>query len=194
MSNEIDDLFSGGTRGPASVPLTNIGDSVQGLIYKMERLEERDDEGAVKMNEWGKPKPLFVAHVLTTLRDPNNPDDDGARRIWMKGNALWALREFLKANGLKSPKIGGMIKLELIGFKPADKPMRKPMKLHGAAYRDGTPDEEQRAYAFAAKKNDEAGQRASDDFFTGGTSTAAPQPARTTLDSMRSTFTDTPPF
>lgn len=178
-TNEIDDLFAGGGKGPAGIPLTNIGDMATGIIYKMERLEERDDSGAVKLNDYGKPKPLFVAWIMTDLRDPENPNDDGARRIWFKGNALYELKQYLRDNGLGAPKVGGTVWLKLVGTKPSGKP--KPMKLHAAKYAPATPQSEAAAYAFAAKQN---ASRNADPF---GSPVSGPPAAQgyTTLDSMR---------
>jgi hypothetical protein len=189
--DDIDDLFGGGGKGPASITVKNINDVAGGIIFKMERLEERDDNGAVKLNERGKPKPLFVTWVITDLRDPMNPEDDGARRIWWKGNSLWELQNFLRENSLGAPKIGGYIAMKLIGTKPSGRP--QPMKLHAATYRPHTNETEAQARQFAAKWERPAPQ---DDMF-GPAPSVQPQstgrPA-TTLDSMRSTFTDEPPF
>lgn len=187
-SNGIDDLFTGGGKGPASMTVREINDVAGGIIFKMERLEERDDEGKTKLNEWGKPKPLFVTWVITDLRDPMNPEDDGARRIWWKGNALYELKQFLSQNGLGAPKIGGYIAQKLIGKKPSGRP--QPMKLHAATYSVPTLDSERRAYEYAQKWNRPA---ARDDMF-GAPASAPPaqmvqgSPAATTLDSMRSGF------
>lgn len=182
-NNGIDDLFTGGGKGPVGIPLKEIGDVAGGVIFKMERLEERDDNGNTKLNEWGKPKPLFVAWIMTDLRDPENPDDDGSRRLWIKGNALYELKTYLRENGLGAPKVGGQIFIKLIGKKPSGKP--QPMKLHAAKYIPPTTESEAAAYAHAAKLN---GPKQDDTF---GAPTARPAqsvPAATTLDSMRSGF------
>lgn len=188
--DDIDDLFGGGGKGPASINVTNINDVAGGIIFKMERLEERDDDGKTKLNEYGKPKPLFVTWVITDLRDPMNPEDDGARRIWWKGNSLWELKNFLRENSLGSPKMGGYIAMKLVGTKPSGRP--KPMKLHAAVYRVPTNETEAKAREYAAKYE----RPVKDDFF-GGSAPVSAQPqnsGRTTLDSMRSSFTDEPPF
>lgn len=182
----LDDLFGGGSKGPASLTVREINDVAGGIIFKQERLEERDDDGNVKMNEWGKPKPLYVSWVITDLRDPSNPEDDGARRIWWKGNSLYELREFLKLNQLGSPKSGGYIAQKLIGKRPSGKP--QPMKLHAATYSPPTLENEKLAYEYAQRWNSKSAQ--ADPFFggapvSGPPSTPAAQPGYTTLDSMR---------
>lgn len=185
-NNDIDDLFAGGGKGPASMTVREVGDVAGGVIFKMERLEERDDEGKTKLNEWGKPKPLFVTWVVTDLRDPMNSEDDGARRIWWKGNALYELKQFLSGNGLGAPKVGGYIAQKLVGKKPSGRP--QPMKLHAAMYSVPTLENEKIAFEYAARWN----RTPKDDMF--GAPTPAPAqfvqnaPAATTLDSMRSGF------
>lgn len=196
MSNEIDDLFAPPTAGAPSAKLSNIGDSVQGVIYRMERQTEKDDDGNEVLNEWGKPKPVFVAHLITALRDPANPDDDGSRRVWMKGNALWTFKEFLKVNNIRAPKVGGRLKLTVSGLKPATSALRKPQKLHDVMYAVPTPDLETQAYAWAKKKEDEKNSQADEDFF-GGSQSSTPASRTTTLDSMRTSGgfeDDVPPF
>ena len=177
----LDDLFGGGSKGPASLTVKEIGDVAGGILFKQERLEERDDDGKVKFDERGRPKPLYVAWVITDLRDPMNPEDDGARRIWWKGNSLYELRQFLQMNALGSPKIGGYIAQKLVGKRPSGKP--QPLKLHAATYSVPTPENEARAYEYAARWNKP--QAPKDEFF-GGPVSSPPVGGYTTLDSMRS--------
>lgn len=193
--DDFEDFFGGGSKGPASLNPGSVGESAGGVLFKMERLEERDDAGNTKMNEWGRPKPLLVTWVITDLRDPANPEDDGARRIWWKGNALYELKNFLRENGFKAPQMGGYIAMKVVGTKPSGKP--KPMKLHQAFYRPGTPEQEGLAYQYAAKWDRQPAKE--DDFFGGSgpaSTPAAAQAQATTLDSMRRTanFTDEAPF
>ena len=184
--NGVGDLFGGGSKGPASLTVKEIGDVAGGIIFKQERLEERDDEGNPKLNEYGRVKPLYVTWVVTDLRDPSNPEDDGARRIWWKGNSLYELREFLKLNThLGKPRSGGYIAQKLTGKRPSGKP--QPMKLHAATYSAPTLENEKIAFEYAQRWNN---KRQDTDTFFGGPA-AAPQsapPAQgyTTLDSMRS--------
>ena len=200
----LDDLFGGGGKGPASLREQNVNDVIGGIIFKVERLEERNDDGTVKMNERGKPKPLFVSWVITDLRDPSNPEDDGARRIWWKGNALYELQQFVREHGTGSPRPGGSIFRKLIGTKPTGK--MQPMKLHAANYTLPTLENERLAYEYAQRWNSKSAPK--DDMF--GPVSAPPaaqfaQPASgspfgsPTLDSMRSTgnaasFQGEPPF
>lgn len=181
FDDDLGGLFDTNAKGPASITVKEIGDVAGGIIFKQERLEERDDDGNPKLNEWGRPKPLYVTWVITDLRDPNNPEDDGARRIWWKGNSLYELREFLKLNQhLGKPRIGGYIAQKLVGKKPSGKP--QPMKLHAATYSAPTVETEKRAFEYAQRWNN---QRQETDAFFGGAPQSAPPSGSPTLNSMR---------
>ena len=190
--NGVDELFEDGPKGPAGFPKMTMNQVIGGLIVKVERSEQRNIDGTTAYydEETKKnPKPALITWVSTDLRDPDNPDDDGVRRIWWTGNALYELKNFQKANGYGAPKPGGQIWKKLVGTKPSGKGL--PMNLYAAKYEPPTLDGERRAFEIAAKYN----KPARDDMF-GPVSTPPAQQAqgRTTLDSMRGGFTDEPPF
>lgn len=189
-SNDLDELFGEGSKGPAGFAKMNIGDVVGGLIVKVERTEQRNIDGSIAYYEGSTtPKPCVVTWVLTDLRDPANPDDDGVRRIWWTGNALYELKNFQKANGYGSPKPGGKIWKKLTGTKPSGK--GQPMNLHAAKYEPPTVEGERQAFEIAARYN----KAPKDDIFGSPVSTPpAMQAQRTTLDSMRGSFDEPPPF
>ena len=193
MTDEFDDLFGSTGKGPASAKLSNIGDSVQGIIFKRQRLEEQDDDGNVVLNQWGKPKPLVVLWLATDLRDPENPEDDGARRLWLKGNGLWTLQEFIRVNDLKPPAFGGKIKEWVESLKPNTIKTRKPMKVHGAMYADPKPEWKIIAQEYLDRW-DKPKADGFDDSFDQRTAAAKPAESKTTLDTMRGFDDDEPPF
>lgn len=196
MSQPIDEfeaLFTGGG-GPKSVAPKQPGDFVQGLIYKYKKTEERDDDGNVVC--WPgstDPKPQIILWLKTDLRDPEITNDTGARRLWMKGNALWVLKNYLKDNQLGAPKVGGKIRLEVVNLKPNSDRKKQPMKEHAVKYAPPTPASVTEAQAFAALV--EPVVRSDDDDFFGGPPAGQSKPATTSLDSMRGAFDDdVPPF
>lgn len=203
MSDEFDDLFTGGGKGPASAKLSQPGDAVQGIIFKRQRLEEKDDDGNVVLNKWGKPKPLVVLWLATSLRDPEIEDDDGARRVWLKGNGLWTLQDFITQNGMKPPAFGGKTKIWVDSLQPNAIKTRKPMKVHGAMYADPKPEWKLIAQEYLDRwekpKRDEfddsfdtrpAGRAVADEF---GANQGAVR-NQNTLDAMRGFDDDEPPF
>lgn len=193
----IDELFNG-NKGPKGFAPLKPGDpAVGGIVFKMERTEERNIAGEIVYYENSTtPKPCLVTWHITSQRDPENPDDDGVRRIWWTGNPFYELRQTIKNGGFGKPKLGGELWKKCIGEKPSGK--GNAMKLHAVKYVPPTPEALAKAAEFAEKYAKKAAQE--DDWFSGGGdsfSGQAQQSAKpaTTLDSMRSSFdNDAPPF
>jgi hypothetical protein len=195
--DDIDDLFSAGG-GPATAKLSRPGDTAEGIIYKMDRLAETDDDGNVVMDpRTNKPKPLLVFHLITKQRNPEVEDDDGTRRLWAKGNLLWSIQNALREQGLK-PRLGGMLRSRVDSLKPNTNPKRKPMKQHVSQYWAPTTETEAQAFAMAARKTRRVED--TDELFGNPPAQMAQQQPKTsapTLDSMRSSDgfdSDEPPF
>ena len=75
-ANEL--LLSGGVR-PAK--FETPGTTVSGKVTHAERQQQREiDSGKPKYWEDGTPRMQIVAHLQTTARDADDPDDDGWRR------------------------------------------------------------------------------------------------------------------
>lgn len=198
---ETDDIFGGGGGGTPSAKLQQPGDEVMGVIYKLQKLEEKDDEGNVIC--WpnsDKPKPLFVAHLITDYRDDEIEDDDGSRRVWLKGNGLFVLKEYVKANAIKPPAVGDTLWVAVTGLKPNQIRTRKPIKQHDARLKKGSEEDVFRALAWAKKKEEEfqartGGAGKSEDDFWGDAPSSAPtsgggsgnsgRRGNSTLESMR---------
>lgn len=197
MSQPIDEFeaFFTGSAGPKSVSPKKPGEFVQGLIYKYKMTEERDDDNNIVY--WpgsDKPKPQAILWLKTDLRDPEIPNDQGARRLWMKGNALWVVRNFCKDNGLGAPKVGGRIRLEVVSLKPNTDRKKQPMKEHAARYAVPTPATIAEALAFLELMEPSQASGGDDEFFGSSAPSSAGNPKATTLDSMRGFEDDAPPF
>lgn len=192
--DDIDDLFGGGGGGPAALGVSKLNDVAGGIIFKMERREEIDlDTKQVKLDAKGKPKPELITWVITDLRDPDNPEDDGARRIWWKGNSLFELRAFLRENELGAPKAGGYVAMKVIEMRNTGKVNK--MKVHAATYRPPTPENIAKAAEYLAKWDKP--KEAEDDLWAAPSTKDGGAP-KTTLESMRGKsnagFSDEPPF
>ncbi len=190
--NNVDELFEDGPKGPPGFPKMAMNQVIGGLIIKVERSEQRNIDGTIAYYENStNAKPALITWVQSDVRDPNIPDDDGVRRIWWTGNALYELKAFQKAGGHGAPKPGGMIWKKLVGTKPSGKGL--PMNLYAAKYEPPTLEGERKAFEIAAKYN----KAVRDDMF-GPVSTPPAQqaPASTTLDSMRASnvWDQEPPF
>lgn len=186
--DELDDLFGEGSKGPAGFPKMALNDVHGGIIFKVEKTEKRNVAGEIEYYDNSTdPKPCVITWVITDLRDPANPEDDGARRIWWSGNALWELQQFQKANKFGKPLPGGEIYKKMIGEKNTGK--GNPMKLHAAKYVPPTPENLVKAMAFAAKY-EKSSSGAKDEFFGESSFTSSPVSgggfgSGPTLDSMR---------
>lgn len=195
---DIDDLFGSGG-GPATAKLSQPGDTAEGIIYKMERMAETDDEGNVIVDpRTNKPKPLLVLHLITKQRNPEIEDDDGTRRLWLKSNGLWAVQNALREQGLK-PRVGGMIRVKVDSLKPNSNPKRKPIKQHVAQYWAPTLESETAAFSMAQRKTRKVED--TDELFGNPPAQMAQQQPKSTgvptLDSMRTSGgfdNDEPPF
>lgn len=197
--DDIDDLFGGNGGGPPTAKLSQPGDEVTGIIYKFERRNETDDEDNVIMDpRTNKPKPLLVLHLITKLRDSEIEDDDGTRRLWLKGNGLWAFQGAVREIGVGvKPRVGGVARVWVDSLKPNANRNRKPIKQHGAKYWLPTTETETQAFSMASQKDR---PQESDELFTGSAATPAAEQAQQSkgtrsLESMRKAFDDDePPF
>lgn len=192
--DDIDDLFSGGGGAPTA-KLSQPGDEVSGIIFKLERRNDTDDNDEVIMDpRTGKPKPLLVLHLITKERDPEIEDDDGCRRLWLKGNGLWALQQAMRdcGPGVK-PRVGGMVRVLVESLKPNPVRSRKPIKQHEAKYWLPTTESEAQAFAMASVKD----RQPTDDVFdnTPVAQQAQASKSQPSLNTMRGGFDDSePPF
>lgn len=191
--DDLDEFFSGGGGAKGiSWKLARKGDSVQGVIFDMEVRDKIDpNTKTVVMNEYNKPKQVLVITLGTDMRDAEIEGDDGTRRAFLQGNALYEFKKFLRENKIGKPARGGRFFQQLIGTKPSN--FASPQNLFECRY--GAPTAESLAALDVYLAKGKTAQQ-SDPF----ASPAAAQPAAraTTLNSMRAGgnggFTDEPPF
>jgi hypothetical protein len=193
--DEFEEFFSGGG-GPKGISwkLARKGDSVTGTIFDMDIRDKIDpNTKAVQMNDYGKPKKVLILHLLTDLRDPEIEGDDGTRRAFLQGNALFEFKKFLSDNGIGRPLRGGRFFQQLTGTKPTN--FASPQNLFVCKYGAPTTETLAAVDAYLAKKKGVAVNTPTDPFnVPEPTPTARP----TTLNSMRAGgnggFDDSPPF
>lgn len=82
MSNDDDFLSSGGA---PSAKFASIGDTVKGTILSIEKVQQRDLDGKTKFWDDGNPMWQHVFTLQTDERDDSIEDDDGKRRLFVKG-------------------------------------------------------------------------------------------------------------
>ncbi|WP_420169038.1 hypothetical protein [Streptomyces violaceoruber] len=104
-----DDFLMGG--GVTSAKFPTIGTTVGGRITERPTVEQQKDftTGEAKFWDDGKPQMQLVVTVATNDIDPSNPDDDGARRIYVKGQMKNAVAQAVRTAGARGLEVGGIL-------------------------------------------------------------------------------------
>ena len=131
--SELDDMFSGG--GAPTIKFTNIGDGVIGVIADIDVRQQRDfDTNELKTWDDGKPMMEIILTLNTTLNDPTIEDDDGQRRVFVRGAMLTALRQAVRVAKVSKPEIGGRIAIDHSGLGDVKKRGFSAPKLYQVGY------------------------------------------------------------
>lgn len=102
MSDEADLLGGAGPKVPV-LKFENIGDTYQGIVQEVKKLEDRDPAGNKKTWPNGDPRFVYVVTIIT--------EREGVSNIWARGAMVTAIREAAKQAGVT----------ELVGNKLAVK-------------------------------------------------------------------------
>lgn len=104
-----DDFLMGGSTPSAKFP--TIGTTVGGEITTQPTVEQQRDftTGELKFWDDGKPQMQMVVTLATAERDPANPEDDGTRRLYVKGQMKNAVAQAVKAAGGRGLEVGGRL-------------------------------------------------------------------------------------
>lgn len=111
---------AGGASAP-SVSFAEIGDSVTGVVIKVDERNDTLPDGTPKTWANGEPMKVFIFTLDTA---------DGERAMWVRGNMVTAVKEAARAAGVKTV-IGQQLTVQhhALGEK---KPGRFPAKLFRA--------------------------------------------------------------
>lgn len=144
--------------GAPSMKFPAIGTSIKGTISEKPDVQQVRDFQTGEPQFWpdGKPRQQIVATLATDLRDPQISDDDGSRRVFIKGQMIKAVREAVKKSGAKGLEVGGLLEIVYTGDGERKGNMSPP-KLYAATY---TP----------------ASAATADDVLNGGAGDATPPP------------------
>lgn len=104
-----EDFLMGG--GVASAKFPTIGTTVSGRITERPTVEQQTDftTGELKFWDDGKPQMQLVVTLATNQRDPENPEDDGTRRLYVKGQMKNAVATAVRSTGAKGLEVGGTL-------------------------------------------------------------------------------------
>jgi hypothetical protein len=140
MTNPVDQFLLGG--GGASAKFDTIGDSVTGVIISTDVQQQTDiTTGAPLTWDNGDPRQQLVVRLQTSQRDPDNPDDDGTRAVYVKGSKKTGTRSMhdavataVRAAGGKGLEEGGTLTVKFVGEEPPSQRGLSPRKLWEATY------------------------------------------------------------
>lgn len=112
------------------------GDTVKGTITETPELRQQTDFDSGDPLFWddGKPKMQLVVTLATDQRDPSNPEDEGTRRLYVKGKMQQAVASAIRKCGAKGLEVGGTLTIAYVGD---DEPKKRGMsgaKLYLAEY------------------------------------------------------------
>lgn len=132
--DEANSLLSGGAP-VAKFP--EIGTVVRGTVIDATTSQQTDIEQRPRYFDNGDPMMQVVVTLQTDERDPNISEDDGSRRLFIKGQMLNAVRTALRNAGAKL-EAGGRLAVQYTG-DGTPKPGRTAPKLFTAQYQPPKP-------------------------------------------------------
>lgn len=115
-------LMGGGGPPSAFTKYDPPGTTVTGTITEKPELRQQTDPKDSSLKFWddGKPMMQLIVVIQTTKRD--NPDDDGLRRLYVKGRLQKAVKEAVAKAGASFLEIGGTLS---VTFTHEDEPKNK---------------------------------------------------------------------
>jgi hypothetical protein len=133
----VSDFLMGG--GIPSAKFEKPGTVVSGRIARTPEVQQQRDFDTGKPKFWddGTPQKQIVVQLQTQLRDPQIPDDDGVRVIYIRGNMLTAIRQAVRAAGAQL-ETGGTLSITYTGDGEPSKRGFNPPKLYSATYTAGS--------------------------------------------------------
>lgn len=130
-----DDFLMGGGGAPTAkfpVPQTTVG----GRITERPTVEQQRDISTGDKKFWsdGNPMMQLVVTVQTDERDPQLDEDDGRRRIFVKGQMKNAIADAVRAAGARGLEVGGTLAVTYSHDGTASQRGFNPPKQYTARY------------------------------------------------------------
>lgn len=151
-TNPSYDFFAGGGAPAAKFPAT--GASVSGIITEEPQMSQQTDpSGELKTWQDGNPMMQLVVTLKTEQRDPAIEDDDGSRRVFIKGQMRNAVQTAVKNAKSKGLDIGGTLTVTYTHDGERSNPAFSPPKQYVAQY---VPPKSDGGAAFLGTTNGEA--------------------------------------
>jgi hypothetical protein len=130
----VEDFLAGG--GPPSAKFPAIGTTVKGTVETAVVSQQTDfTTGQPKTWDDGGPMMQLVVTLATDERDAEYDDDDGKRRLFVKGQMRTAVVEAIKQAGAKSIEPGGTLAVQYKGDGEAKRAGHNAPKQYVAQYK-----------------------------------------------------------
>ncbi len=129
----VEGFLSGG--GAPSAKFPTPGTTVKGTVEEAAVSQQTDLDGKPKFWDDGNPRQQLVVTLNTDERDSTIDDDNGARRVFIKGQMLTALKDALKKAGVKSIEVGGTLAVKYTEDGVPTKTGFNAPKLYVAQYK-----------------------------------------------------------
>lgn len=131
MTTDPNDFLMAG--GVPACKFPTIGTTAKGTIVASQVTQQTDIKGTPKTFDDGNPMQQVVITLQTDLRDPAINDDQGLRKLYVKGQMQAAIRDALRAAGARL-EAGGILAVQYESDKPAEKVGFNATKIYRAQY------------------------------------------------------------
>lgn len=130
------DEFLMGAGGAPTAKFPTPGASITGRITERPKVEQQRDikDGSLKFWSDGNKMMQLVVTIQTDQRDPEIEDDDGKRRIFVKGVMKNAVADAVRAVGGKGLEVGGTLTVTYTHDGVAKQRGFDPPKQYAAQY------------------------------------------------------------
>lgn len=125
-------LMSSGTK---SFKFDTIGATAKGTIVSLDMQQQRSMAGDPLYWDDAKTQPKMQLRIVLDTGIIEEPDDDGQRAIYVKGNMQQAVRDAIKAAGVDKIEEGGTLAVQYTGDGNAPKTGLNKPKLYKAQYK-----------------------------------------------------------
>lgn len=124
-----------------SAKFAQIGATVTGTICEPPVVQQQRDYTTGELKFWsdGNPMMQLVVTVQTTERDPDIVDDDGRRRVYVRGQLKKAVQRAVKAAGAPGLAVGGQLTVTYARDGQPTNPRFNPPKEYTATYTPPAP-------------------------------------------------------
>jgi len=133
----LESFFSGGGKS-VSWKDKPLGTMVSGIIKTVHPPQVATDPVTNQpqiSKRTGQPKMQVRIELLTNERDPQDPDDDGLRNLYVGGWMQGAIGDALRKAGVQGPpEVGGQLTVTLTERQPNENPVLAPINKFQATY------------------------------------------------------------